>query len=466
MAKYQYKFDINAKDFFLIDAQQDENELYFGQGYFDAKMKLIGQNLDFKLTGNVNVGPNTDLTLLLADDSKLGTELETIVQFVDFKDLLNTKKKTITKKPKLSFANAVNINLEVTEKAKLNILMDQVTGDLMKVKGNGKMNIGFDNKGDLFIIGKYDIIDGSYNLTYQAFKKEFLIKKASQSNITWVGDPLNGKLFIRASNYLGRKSLSKYPFEKNSKLANNTLNVPLQVDLVMTEYLVSPKIDFELVLKEADLGSDAKDLETYGFTVINDKDVKIDNTKNSETAGDSQKIVNKEEIKKQAIIMLMFGYFSTYLEGDKIVESFKDVNNFENKAREKASDLITSQLNKYGAGLIKGLDLDFGLQSGLNTANNSRNTNLSVGASKKLANERLIITVGKNFELENKGVKSDQIFDNLQANWVITKDGRYRLNLFRKNRNQMVIEGQVVETGFGFILAFDYDTWKELRKKK
>jgi len=73
--------------------------------------------------------------------------------------------------------------------------------------------------------------------------------------------------------------------------------------------------------------------------------------------------------------------------------------------------------------------------------------------------------VGKNFELENKDMRSDEIFDNLQANWLISKDGRYRFNIFRKTQNDMVIEGSVIETGVGFIVAIDYETWKELLKR-
>jgi translocation and assembly module TamB len=89
-----------------------------------------------------------------------------------------------------------------------------------------------------------------------------------------------------------------------------------------------------------------------------------------------------------------------------------------------------------------------------------------VGVSKRLANDRLVVSVGKNFELENNNKQSDEVFDNVEANWIITPEGRYRLKVFRKNQNQNAIEGSVIETGLGFIIAIDYDTWRELMKRK
>ncbi len=449
---YSYTIDINSKDFNIIDAKVGENDLFYGTGFFETNLKLKGKNLDFVLTGDVIVNSKTDITMLMPDDSQLGKELESVVTFVNFK---NPEKKETVKRPKnqsINFANSVNINVEVTDKAKLNILMDQVTGDLLTVKGEGKFNTGFDNNGDLYILGRFDIKEGSYNLTYQIINKEFIISDKSKSYISWSGNPFEANLFITAEHNLGKKSLANYPFQ-SEELKNLRLNIPLRVDLVLSGVLSQPNVDFELVLKEVDIGASKEEFQKAGFKTIDDKGIKSESIVN---------ITKSELIKDQSIMVLMTGSFNFADFGNKIESS----RNYEDFARQKASDLISSQLNKYAAGIIKGIDLDLGLQSGYNLAKDSRNTNLSLGVNKKFANDRLIISVGKNFELENKDLRSSEIFDNIQANFLITKDGRYRLNVFRKNLNQMVIEGSVVETGLGFVVAIDYDTWKELTKKK
>ncbi|MBS1528294.1 MAG: hypothetical protein JST19_21795, partial [Bacteroidetes bacterium] len=50
-------------------------------------------------------------------------------------------------------------------------------------------------------------------------------------------------------------------------------------------------------------------------------------------------------------------------------------------------------------------------------------------------------------------------------NYMLTKDGRYMIRAYRKDEF-IVIEGEVVETGVGFSLTYDYNKFKELFAKK
>lgn len=452
LPNYSYDLAIKTQDFKLINAKVGQNELFYGVGYLGGDLKLKGRNLDFRLTGDVDVKDKTDIVLLLPDDANASTELESVVKFTNFSK--PEKEKAEEKKSVLNFANAVNIDVNVPQKATLKILMDPITGDLMSVNGQGKLNIGFDNKGDLFMLGRYDIQNGKYELTYQAIKKPFNINPSSNSYIVWSGEPMEATLDITAEFNAGKKALLTYPFEKTStldRLKSQKLVVPIRVDLRVVGVLSSPEIKFELVTQVSDLGDMKASVEEEGFRTIADNGTKSTN--------DEEFKRYQETINANAIMLLVGGGFNASQIGDNIT-------NYENLARQKVSDLISTQLDKYASGLIKGFDLDLGLQSGYNTTSDTRNTNLNLGVSKKLANDRISISVGKNFELENKDLKSDEIFDNIEANWQVTKDGRYRLKVFRKNLNQMVIEGSVVETGLGFIFAIDYDTWKELMKRK
>ena len=456
LPEYSYNLDINAKNFKLVNAKSGQNELFKGVGFFDADLKLNGKNLDFKLTGDVGVQDSTNIILLLPDEANAASELESVVKFVNFNQAKDEKKEE-KKELVISFANAVNINVDVPAKATLNILMDPITGDLMTVNGQGKLNVGFDNKGDLFMLGRYAIDKGRYELTYQAIKKVFLINPTSNSYIVWSGDPMAGNLEITAEYNAGKKALAGYPFKTSTqeKLKELKLAVPIRIDLRVLGILSSPEVVFELVTKATDVGPEVKTLiEAEGFRTVADNGTKSTN--------DPEFKSNQVNINANAIMLLIGGVFNA----SQIGQNLSDIKSYENFAREKVSDLISSQLDKYASGLIKGIDLNLGLQSAYNTTNSTGNTNLNLGVSKKLANDRLSFTVGKNFELENKDMRSNEIFDNVEANWLITKDGRFRLKVFRKNLNQMVIEGSVIETGLGFIIAIDYETWKELMKRK
>jgi translocation and assembly module TamB len=437
---YSYELKCKGSDFTFIDAKEGESKLYKGLGQLDLDILLTGKNLKFKCTGDAMLKKGTDLTLLLEEEISSSTELNSIVRFKLKEEKAKVSKDE--KSEKLDFRNAVNMIFEVAKEAKLNILMDAVTGDLLTAYGKGKFNVGFDNKGELFMIGKYDIEKGKYNLTYQVISKEFNIDQNSESSVTFTGNPMEGQLKVTAT--------YDVPGKKNIMVDKGSIQVPVRVDLNLSGIIEKPNVIFDLVVKDPSVVAYKTSLESLGYKLLgnNGKKQEVELSPSLKT-----------EISNRAVMVLLTGTLSS----EQLLSNFTKSEDIENVARQKASELLSSTLSNYASGIIKGLDLDLGLDSKVNAG--GRNTNLSFGISKKVANDRLLLKVGKNFELENSQYRSDEIFDNLQANWLITKDGRYRLNIFRKNLNDLVIEGQVIETGLGFALALDYEQWADLKKR-
>jgi hypothetical protein len=91
-------------------------------------------------------------------------------------------------------------------------------------------------------------------------------------------------------------------------------------------------------------------------------------------------------------------------------------------------------------------------------------TQLNVAVSKSLFNDRIRVSVGSNFELEqvNPNQDASTIAGDLNLDYKLSKDGRYMIRVYRKDQYESVVEGQVVETGLSFILTFDYDQFREL----
>jgi len=77
----------------------------------------------------------------------------------------------------------------------------------------------------------------------------------------------------------------------------------------------------------------------------------------------------------------------------------------------------------------------------------------------------LKIGVGSNFMLEgaqDSKHKSNNIANNISAEYQLTKDGRYLLRFFRQNDYQGMVDGYVIETGVSFIIAVDFTTFRQL----
>jgi hypothetical protein len=140
-------------------------------------------------------------------------------------------------------------------------------------------------------------------------------------------------------------------------------------------------------------------------------------------------------------------------------------------ARQSVSKLMTEQLNRLAAGLIDGVDLTFDVSStdDYTTGEQRSRTDLNIGLSKRLLNERLTVSVGSNFELEgpkNTGQKESNVFGDLNINYSISRDGRYMIRFYRKNRYEGVVDGYIIETGISFLITVDYNRFSELFRKR
>jgi hypothetical protein len=135
------------------------------------------------------------------------------------------------------------------------------------------------------------------------------------------------------------------------------------------------------------------------------------------------------------------------------------------------SRLLEDQLNNLAGGLIEGIELDFGLTSeeDFSTGRSQMRTDLNVGVSTRLLQDRLKISVGSNFELEGPSrpnQKTTNIAGNIQLDYMLSRDGRYSLRAYRRDEYEVALQGQVVETGVSFIITIDFNTFKELIEYK
>uniref|UniRef100_UPI003D7FE71D translocation/assembly module TamB domain-containing protein n=1 Tax=Pedobacter sp. TaxID=1411316 RepID=UPI003D7FE71D len=136
-------------------------------------------------------------------------------------------------------------------------------------------------------------------------------------------------------------------------------------------------------------------------------------------------------------------------------------------ARSSVSKLLTEQLNNLASDLIQGVQLNFGVNSSedYSTGHLEQKTDLEIGLSKKLLNDRLTVTVGSSFGLEGAeqpGKSSSNIAGNVNVEYLLSADGRYRLRAYRRNQNEGVIQGEIIETGIGFALVVDYNRFREV----
>lgn len=171
---------------------------------------------------------------------------------------------------------------------------------------------------------------------------------------------------------------------------------------------------------------------------------------------------DESELNKQVFALLLLNRFVD----ESPFESAGGGSTAQRYIRESAGRILTDQLNRLAGNLISGVDLNFGVTSGedYTTGTLQSRTDVTVGVSKRLMNDRLRVNVGSNFEVEGPrtpNTQAAQIAGDVSVEYQLTKDGRFRIRAYRRNQYQDIVIGQVVETGTTFGIGMDYDRLRE-----
>ena len=96
-------------------------------------------------------------------------------------------------------------------------------------------------------------------------------------------------------------------------------------------------------------------------------------------------------------------------------------------------------------------------------------TDLQLGLSQSLFNNRFTITISGNVNIE--GPEAEQrptnvldYADNVTLEYKLNPKGQFRLIGFRKNVYDGLLQGDIINTGVGIVFVKDYDRVSELFK--
>src|SRR5699024_3040536 len=83
---------------------------------------------------------------------------------------------------------------------------------------------------------------------------------------------------------------------------------------------------------------------------------------------------------------------------------------------------------------------------------------------KKLFNDRLVVKAGTEFNVQGEARPGEEnpVLGNVSVEYLLTKDGRWRIRGFRKNEYENVIDGQVFVNGIGLLFQRQFNTLHEL----
>lgn len=445
LSKLEYDLKLKTSRFLVAGHRRIAEQQLTGPLYVAADLSIKGSQNEAVVNGSVNVKDSSVMTYVVSRDETVDNR-KGLIEFFDpskpaVRDTLEIEAKDVASPFKL----ALNTYLNVTPSSTVVIVLDELTGDKLRVKGTANFNFGIDPAGTTSLVGNYAIDSGSYDLSIAGLiRKEFTVQQGS--NINWSGDVMEGNMDLHAL-YRVRTDASELVSDIQSVpgIAKQKFNFLVFMDLKGP--LLKPKISFSLDMAEN---------EKAAFEgIVYNRIKQVNNT--------------ESELNKQVMGLLALNSF--------IAENpFNSVGgsggSFETQAFSTAGNLLTQELNDFIGNNVKDVDIDIGLdiRDDYTSGQAVRKSDLKVGLTKSFSNNRLNIYVGNTFALENQNQQQDLLSGlagDVSLEYLLTSDGRYRLRGYRHTQNDITFNGTVVETGASFVVVIEFNKLKNaLRSKK
>ena len=445
LTHFDYDAKIKLNNFRVVGYKQYPEQQIYGPANADATINLTGSEEKIKVDGEVKVTDNSALTYIYTTDA-VAREGDGLIEFFDPAHPENdTIALSKVKKKSNPMQVLLNMNISTTPKCTVTIVLDEMSGDQLKIAGIADLNFTMNPGGQMQMTGKYTVESGDYDLSIaQLIKKKFSIEKGS--SISWSGDLMKAQMDIKAL-YKIKTTAAELMNGSSSAQGIDKQKLNFEVYLLLSKELLKPDISFKLDMPE----NEQQVFDGAVYTRI--------------------KQVNTipSELNKQVMGLLAINHFIA--ENPLSSLSSAGSESFETRAYATAGNLLTQELSDLVTNAIKGVDIDIALDvnEDYTSGKAERNTDLKVGVTKSLANNRLIIYVGSSIALEGQNQSSDALSGlagDVTLEYLLSKDGKYRIKGFRVNENELALQGEIVKTGVTFVVVLEFNKVKTVFKKK
>ena len=413
------KLDISldAHNFLFLNTKPTDTSLFYGTVFATGGIKLLGPVDDLFIDIKLKTGRGTKFYLPLSTSSEVSQN-----DFITFKtiDTLQIEEK---KEQVNTNGITVNMDLEVTQDAIFQIIMDETVGDIIKTRGNGTLNIKVDDKGDILIYGLYTVYQGDYLFTLQNLvNKKFILEKGS--TIRWYGDPYNAELNMNAVYKIRKVSVYDLMVSEEYREMRTDVNC----NLIMTGALENPILRFDIETPDA-------------------KEPIPSNIKN----------LPQDELNKQLLSLLLTKRFRPLPGLESSVASGTALSN-------NAFEMLSNQLSNWLSQISDDFDIGLNYTQGEQGASDE----LEVALSTQLFNNRVSVNTNVGLGNSKTSTSSNQdatkIVGDVEIEVKLNKKGSLKAKVFnRTNRNTEINYDQTMYTqGIGILYRKEFDTFGEL----
>ncbi|MCH5229369.1 MAG: translocation/assembly module TamB domain-containing protein [Muribaculaceae bacterium] len=416
-----FNLKLDANDFQLINNDQKAHSDLYGKLFLDLHANARGPLEHLNLGAGVSILSKTNVTYSIPQTTAQLTSHNTsgIVRFVNFNDTVLTLKED-TVASNVSMRILAGLTLEPGMQVKVIYPGSTTTGSAkVELEPSGQLTYFQNYLGDMRLNGQVYLGNGyaSYSMPIVGEKK-FVFDPTSY--VMFQGDIMNPSFNISATDDVRASVIEN----GNSRIVN------FQVGVDITNNLRDPKIEFNL---------------------DTDDDMSIRNELQSMTP-------NARSM--AALNMLITGQYS----GAGVKTASSDI------LQGTMYNILTSTINGWLANNVRGVDISLGVDQYGNSYNGETgsSTSYSYQVSKSLFNNRFKISVGGNYTTDAAADEnfSENLISDISFEYILKQTSNVTMyaRLFRHTGYESILEGEITETGGGFMLRRRLSNLKSLFK--
>jgi len=444
-------FDLEArtdnKPMLLLNTNYNNNQQFYGQAFGTGSLVLVGPQNDMFMSINAKASETHASSIVLPPSQTRESGLANFM--VERKYGREMSRDDLG----ASVTNmSYEINLTANPMVSVEVQLDQETGDVIRGKGSGTLNITSGTSSPLSLRGRYDIDEGNYLFTFQTFfKRPFELRKGANNYIEWTGDPYGATAHIeavyKAENVSFAPLASTLSITGGGSNSLTTVRDDVYIVTTLTGKLFEPNFSFALEFPQN--------------SIIN-RDPGL-------SFGIQQLQRNPNELQKQVAFLIVSNSFAPY--GTNTTAGFNPIQEF---TYSTISGLLFNEVNRWLNQLLSRilrnnnvtLNLSGSLYNrnlvdpnarGLSIANQS---DVNIAFGKSLFEGRVIFNVGGTFDVP---IQSDfnqtvNLLPDVTVEVLLNKSGSLRATFFYRDNVDFLggnAAGSLTEKRYGSSISYN-----------
>jgi hypothetical protein len=309
----------------------------------------------------------------------------------------------------------------MTPGAELQIIMNETSGDIMKVKGRGDMKLNMNDVGDITLYGNYTVSKGDYLFTMKnVFSKHFDIEDGG--TIKWTGDPYNADLNMKAVYSLKKVSLYNLLLDPNYQDIKTKVNCALN----LTGKLMNPNIGFSIDIPQV-----------------------------PETVTQQINSLDQDNLNKQFLSLVVLSTFQPLPGLSQEAVGGTPIN---------TGEVLSNQINHWLSQITGNVNVGVNYQSG----DKATTDEFDVALSTQLWNDRISINgnvgVGGTSKVNQSTSSTSNVVGDVDVELKLNKTGSMRMKAFNKANDDVTYDKGPYTQGVGVFWRKEFDRFGVKKK--